>query len=84
MSGNWNPTRGTGYDVRSTTTPPEAASCSPVPQAWLRGQGVYLAGDYIHPRYPATLEAAVQSGQAAAAALLADWQQRPATEMKRL
>ena len=57
---------------------------APVPQAWLRGQGVYLAGDYIHPRYPATLEAAVQSGQAAAAALLADWQQRPVAEIKRL
>lgn len=32
----------------------------------LNRQGIYLAGDYLHPRYPATLEAAVQSGEAAA------------------
>lgn len=44
-----------------------------VPQAWLRQQRVYLAGDYLHPRYPATLEAAVQSGEQAAALLMADW-----------
>ncbi len=41
--------------------------------AWLRHQQIYPAGDYLHERYPATLEAAVQSGQAAAALLLADW-----------
>ena len=31
---------------------------------------IHLAGDWLHPRYPATLEAAVQSGQAAATAAL--------------
>ncbi|MEO8754385.1 MAG: hydroxysqualene dehydroxylase HpnE [Casimicrobiaceae bacterium] len=34
--------------------------------------GVYLAGDYVDTEYPATLEAAVRSGIAAAEALLAD------------
>ncbi|HVN34847.1 MAG TPA: hydroxysqualene dehydroxylase HpnE [Casimicrobiaceae bacterium] len=34
--------------------------------------GVYLAGDYTDAEYPATLEAAVRSGIAAARALLAD------------
>lgn len=43
-----------------------------IPQAWLRGSGIYLAGDYLHPRYPATLEAAVQSGRSAAALIMAD------------
>lgn len=38
--------------------------------AWLHHQNIYPAGDYLHPRYPATLEAAVQSGQQAAALLL--------------
>lgn len=56
----------------------------PIPQAWLRSQGIYVAGDYVHERYPATLEAAVQTAQAAAAACLFDWQQRPAMDVKRL
>ncbi|WP_037587479.1 hydroxysqualene dehydroxylase HpnE [Stenoxybacter acetivorans] len=47
----------------------------PIPTAGLRKQKLYLAGDYLHPRYPSTLEAAVQSGQAAAAQCLADFQQ---------
>ncbi len=34
--------------------------------------GIYLAGDYVDTEYPATLEAAVRSGVAAAAALRAD------------
>jgi squalene-associated FAD-dependent desaturase len=34
--------------------------------------GVYLAGDYVDTDYPATLEAAVRSGIAAAEAVLAD------------
>lgn len=34
--------------------------------AWLHRHRIYPAGDYLHPRYPATLEAAVQSGFAAA------------------
>ena len=48
-----------------------------IPTAWLRHQRIYLAGDYLHPRYPATLEAAVQRGRQAAALLLKDagWEQ---------
>lgn len=38
--------------------------------AALNRQGIFVAGDWIHPRYPATLEAAVQSGQHAAASCL--------------
>ncbi len=34
--------------------------------------GVYLAGDYADVEFPATLEAAVRSGIAAARAVLAD------------
>ncbi|MEO5765723.1 MAG: hydroxysqualene dehydroxylase HpnE [Casimicrobiaceae bacterium] len=34
--------------------------------------GLYLCGDYVDAEYPATLEAAVRSGIAAAAALIAD------------
>ena len=34
--------------------------------------GIYLAGDYVDAEFPATLEAAVRSGIAAAEALLAD------------
>jgi uncharacterized protein with NAD-binding domain and iron-sulfur cluster len=34
--------------------------------------GIYLAGDYMDARYPATLEAAVRSGVAAAEAVLHD------------
>jgi len=34
--------------------------------------GVYLAGDYINPEFPATLEAAVRSGITAAEAMLSD------------
>ena len=37
------------------------------------GPGLYLAGDYLHPVYPSTLEGAVQSAQAAVAALLVDY-----------
>ncbi len=36
------------------------------------GRGVYLAGDYTDPVFPATLEAATRSGVAAAHALIAD------------
>ena len=35
--------------------------------------GVYLAGDYVDADYPATLEAAVRSGLAAAQAVLTDF-----------
>jgi squalene-associated FAD-dependent desaturase len=34
--------------------------------------GLYLAGDYVYPAFPATLEAAVRSGNAAADAVVAD------------
>jgi hypothetical protein len=34
--------------------------------------GTYLAGDYVDADYPATLEAAVRSGVAAAQAVIAD------------
>jgi uncharacterized protein with NAD-binding domain and iron-sulfur cluster len=34
--------------------------------------GIYLAGDYVDTEYPATLEAAVRSGIAAAEALVDD------------
>jgi squalene-associated FAD-dependent desaturase len=37
------------------------------------GRGVYLAGDYTDPVFPATLEAATRSGVAAARALIADF-----------
>lgn len=43
-----------------------------LPAERLRRHRIYLAGDYLHPRYPATLEAAVQSGRTAAALLCAD------------
>jgi len=36
------------------------------------GHGIYLAGDYTDPVFPATLEAATRSGVAAAGALIAD------------
>lgn len=42
------------------------AGYTPPRQDALAAQHVYLAGDYLHPRYPATLEAAVQSGETAA------------------
>ncbi len=44
-----------------------------IPTLRLSHHQIYLAGDYMHPVYPATLEGAVQSGQHAAAMLLADW-----------
>jgi predicted NAD/FAD-dependent oxidoreductase len=34
--------------------------------------GVYLAGDYVNDEFPATIEAAVRSGVAAAEAAIAD------------
>lgn len=42
--------------------------------AWLHHQNIFPAGDYLHPRYPATLESAVQSGNAAAFLLAAQCQ----------
>ena len=46
---------------------------SPPDFAWLHQRRIYPAGDYLHPRYPATLEAAVQSGLTAAERCLADF-----------
>lgn len=56
--------RATVHSVVNKALPPVTA---------LNKQGLYLAGDYCHPRYPATLEAAVQSGQMTAAMCMADW-----------
>jgi predicted NAD/FAD-dependent oxidoreductase len=42
------------------------------PAATQLAPGLYLCGDYCDAEYPATLEAAVRSGIAAAQALLAD------------
>ena len=50
-----------------------AVGRTPPPSAHLQRHRIYLAGDYTHPRYPATLEGAVQSGQRAAADCLTDW-----------
>ena len=44
----------------------------PIPTAPRVAPGVYLAGDYAYPEFPATLEAAVRSGIAAAQAFLED------------
>ncbi len=44
----------------------------PRPAAPRLAPGVYLAGDYVDAEFPATLEAAVRSGIAAARAVLAD------------
>mgnify|MGYP000845825700 FL=1 len=41
--------------------------------SWLHHCRIYPAGDYLHPRYPATLEAAVQSGFTAAEKLMLDF-----------
>jgi squalene-associated FAD-dependent desaturase len=46
------------------------------PPMRLQVQYGYLAGDWVHPVYPATLEGAVQSGVTAARALLQDWIKR--------
>jgi len=50
-------------------------SCSPALSRPVHGRvasGVYLAGDYTDPDFPATLEAATRSGVAAARQLIAD------------
>jgi hypothetical protein len=44
----------------------------PRPAAPRLAPGIYLAGDYVDAEFPATLEAAVRSGVAAAEAVLAD------------
>lgn len=44
----------------------------PVPVAPRFAPGVYLAGDYAYPAFPATIESAVRSGVEAARAVLAD------------
>ena len=56
-------------EKRATAARPIGAA--PPDQSSLNAQRIFLAGDWLHPRYPATLEAAVQSGEAAAQALLA-------------
>lgn len=44
----------------------------PVPAAPVFAPGIFLAGDYAYPAFPATLEAAVASGLAAARAVIDD------------
>ena len=56
-------------EKRATAARPIGSA--PPDQSSLNAQRIFLAGDWLHPRYPATLEAAVQSGEAAAQALLA-------------
>jgi monoamine oxidase len=46
-------------------------ACRRAPGGRLSGR-IYLAGDYTYPAFPATLEAAVRSGVAAARAVMAD------------
>ncbi|WP_304334195.1 FAD-dependent oxidoreductase, partial [Conchiformibius steedae] len=50
---------------KRATVASEVGRTLPDVSAW-RAHKLYVAGDYLHPRYPATLEAAVQSGMAAA------------------
>ena len=63
--------------VRVITEKRATTACTPdsaTPDfAWLHQRRIYPAGDYLHPRYPATLEAAVQSGLTAAEMCLADF-----------
>lgn len=54
-------------EKRATTSGGQAIL---VHQSWLHHHRIFLAGDYLHPCYPATLEAAVQSGQMAASLCL--------------
>ena len=62
--------------VRVITEKRATTACTPdsaTPDfAWLHQRRIYPAGDYLHPRYPATLEAAVQSGLTAAEMCLAE------------
>lgn len=67
--------------VRVITEKRATTACTPdtAPPdfAWLHQRNIYPAGDYLHPRYPATLEAAVQSGLAAAERCLAEINLKP-------
>jgi len=50
-------------------------SCTPAatrPRAGRLAPGIYLAGDYTDPEFPATLESAVRSGRIAAEAIHRD------------
>ena len=63
-------------EAQQTITEKRATAARPIgsaspDQSSLNAQRIFLAGDWLHPRSPATLEAAVQSGEAAAQALLA-------------
>jgi hydroxysqualene dehydroxylase len=52
------------------------------PETRTKLPGLYLAGDYCARGLPSTLEAAVQSGQKAAAAAITDYQIRGPTHLK--
>lgn len=55
-------------EKRATYRCAAGARATPAPHL---GSGLHLAGDWFHPRFPATLESAAQSGVAAARAILA-------------
>ena len=69
---------GPSGDHLGRTSSPNAARPTPARRGWrarradASRRGVYLAGDYTDPVFPATLEAATRSGVAAARALIAD------------
>lgn len=62
----------TVVEKRATIAATPAAFAAKAQMPAYLGQGLYLAGDYLHPVYPSTLEGAVQSAQSAVAALLSD------------
>jgi hypothetical protein len=62
----------TVVEKRATIAATPAAFAAKAQMPACLGQGLYLAGDYLHAAYPSTLEGAVQSAQAAVAALLSD------------
>lgn len=53
-------------------TPAHTANRTLPDLGWLHQHRIYPAGDYLHPYYPATLEAAVQNGTTTAEQLLTD------------
>ena len=62
----------TVVEKRATIAATPAAFAAKADLPHRAAPGLYLCGDYLHPVYPSTLEGAVQSAQAAVAALLSD------------